>query len=79
MGGPRITRSAHTQAQTRNDQGHAVLHQLLTQCGIALAIMTVVAVALGWLVAGRILRPLRAVTAAQSTPWAAASPCATPQ
>src|SRR5438270_345711 len=39
------------------------LHQGLTQSGIALAIMTVVSIALGWLVAGRVLRPLRAMTA----------------
>jgi two-component system sensor histidine kinase VanS len=39
------------------------LHQLLVRSGIALAIMTVVSVALGWLVAGRVLRPLRAMTA----------------
>jgi len=39
------------------------LHQLLVRSGIALAIMTVVAIALGWLVAGRVLRPLRAMTA----------------
>jgi two-component system sensor histidine kinase VanS len=39
------------------------LHQLLVRSGIALGIMTVVAVALGWLIAGRVLRPLRAMTA----------------
>jgi two-component system, OmpR family, sensor histidine kinase VanS len=39
------------------------LHQGLLQAGIALAIMTVVSIALGWLVAGRVLRPLRAMTA----------------
>ena len=39
------------------------LHQLLVQSGIALAIMTVISIALGWLVAGRVLRPLRAMTA----------------
>jgi signal transduction histidine kinase len=37
------------------------LHQLLVQSGIALAIMTVISIALGWLVAGRVLRPLRAM------------------
>jgi signal transduction histidine kinase len=40
------------------------LHQLLEQSGIALGIMTVASVALGWLVAGRVLRPLRTMTAA---------------
>ena len=39
------------------------LHQLLVRSGIALAIMTVVSIALGWLMAGRVLRPLRAMTA----------------
>ena len=39
------------------------LHQGLIQSGIALAIMTVVSIALGWLVAGRVLRPLRSMTA----------------
>lgn len=39
------------------------LHQLLVQSGVALAIMTVVSLALGWLVAGRVLRPLRSMTA----------------
>jgi two-component system, OmpR family, sensor histidine kinase VanS len=39
------------------------LHQLLVRSGIALAIMTVVSIALGWLVAGRVLRPLRVMTA----------------
>ena len=39
------------------------LHQGLLQAGIALAIMTAVSIALGWLVAGRVLRPLRAMTA----------------
>jgi len=40
------------------------LSQLLTESGIALAIMTVVSVGLGWLVAGRVLRKLRTITAA---------------
>jgi len=44
-------------------QQNAELHQLLTQSGIALAIMVVISIALGWLVAGRVLRPLRAMTA----------------
>jgi two-component system sensor histidine kinase VanS len=39
------------------------LHQGLAQSGIALAIMTAVSIALGWLVAGRVLRPLRTMTA----------------
>jgi signal transduction histidine kinase len=43
---------------------HAVdLHVLLVQSAIALAVMAALAFALGWLVAGRVLRPLRAITA----------------
>jgi signal transduction histidine kinase len=38
------------------------LHVLLEQSGIALAVMAALAFALGWLVAGRVLRPLRAIT-----------------
>jgi len=40
------------------------LRQLLTVSGIALAIMTGLSVGLGWLVAGRVLRKLRTITAA---------------
>jgi signal transduction histidine kinase len=39
------------------------LHALLLQSGIALAVMAVLAFALGWLVSGRVLRPLRTITA----------------
>jgi signal transduction histidine kinase len=39
------------------------LHQFLVQSGIALSIMMVVAIVLGWVVAGRVLRPLRTMTA----------------
>jgi signal transduction histidine kinase len=45
-------------------QHAAELNQLLAVSAIALAIMAVVSVALGWLVAGRVLRPLRDMTAA---------------
>jgi signal transduction histidine kinase len=40
------------------------LHHLLTMSGIALAIMVILAVWLGWLVAGHVLRPLRTITTA---------------
>ena len=39
-------------------------HQLLVAAAVALAIMAAASVALGWLVAGRALRPLQAITAA---------------
>jgi signal transduction histidine kinase len=40
----------------------AALHQLLLQSGIALGIMAVASIWLGWLVAGRALGPLRTIT-----------------
>jgi signal transduction histidine kinase len=39
------------------------LHQLLINSGIALGIVALVAIVLGWLVAGRVLRPVRDITA----------------
>lgn len=39
------------------------LHEGLIESGIALAIMTAVSIAVGWLMAGRVLRPLRVMTA----------------
>ncbi|HWE58826.1 MAG TPA: HAMP domain-containing sensor histidine kinase [Solirubrobacteraceae bacterium] len=39
------------------------LHEGLIQSAIALTIMTAISVVLGWLVAGRVLRPLRTMTA----------------
>ncbi len=47
-----------------NQQRANELQQLLTESGIALAIMTVASIGLGWLVAGRVLRPLRTITTA---------------
>ncbi len=47
-----------------DSQRTAELSALLTDTGIALAIMTVVSIALGWLMAGRVLRPLRTITTA---------------
>jgi two-component system sensor histidine kinase VanS len=38
------------------------LHQGLIQSGITLAIMAIASIVLGWLVAGRVLRPLRKMT-----------------
>jgi signal transduction histidine kinase len=40
----------------------ADLHDLLTRSGIALVIMAVLSIWLGWLVAGRVLRPLQVIT-----------------
>ncbi|MFF5263841.1 sensor histidine kinase [Actinomadura viridis] len=43
-------------------QHHALVREFVLQSGVALAIMLVVSLALGWLVAGRVLRPLRTMT-----------------
>jgi signal transduction histidine kinase len=45
-------------------QRAADMHQLLASSGIALLITAVLSVALGWLAAGRVLRPVRTMTAA---------------
>jgi signal transduction histidine kinase len=47
----------------RSDLEQAALNQILAQSGVALGLMALVSVGLGWLVAGRVLRPLQAVTA----------------
>ena len=57
---PDIAEQARVEAER---QHQATLHALLTYSGVALAIMTVLALALGWLMAGRILRPLRTMIA----------------
>ena len=41
-----------------------VLHQLLTRSAVALALTAVLSIVLGWFMAGRVLRPLRTITAA---------------
>jgi signal transduction histidine kinase len=43
-------------------QRDAALHQLLAKSGLALGLMAVVSVLLGWIFAGRVLRPLRTIT-----------------
>jgi len=56
---------AHLPSQTAlQAQANTDLHQLLVVSGVALAVMALASVVLGWLVAGRVLRPLRAITAA---------------
>jgi signal transduction histidine kinase len=53
------------QSQAPSQPGHNTLTgNLLIASLIALAIMTVISVALGWLIAGRALRPVRDMTAA---------------
>jgi signal transduction histidine kinase len=47
----------------RSQQQIADLHRLEIESAIALAIMAVASMLLGWVVAGRVLRPLRTITA----------------
>jgi signal transduction histidine kinase len=64
------SRSGHGVASRRvseltllaNSGSATALHHLLVYSGLALAIMAVLSVALGWLVAGRVLSPLRTIT-----------------
>jgi signal transduction histidine kinase len=42
----------------------ADLHQLIIESALALAVMAIMSTALGWVVAGRVLRPLRTMTTA---------------
>ena len=59
-----IQSQAHQLQSLAVQQHNALLHQLLVGSWVALAVMTLLSIALGWLVAGRVLRPLRAITAA---------------
>lgn len=56
-----LANNLSTLAQQQRD---AQLHQMLVQSGIGLGIMSVLSIALGWLIAGRVLRPLRTITSA---------------
>jgi signal transduction histidine kinase len=58
---PRVPTAQQVIAQA-HAQSTAALHQLLVDSIIALALMAMVSVWLGWLVAGRALRPLRTIT-----------------
>jgi signal transduction histidine kinase len=60
--GAASTFSGYASKQQAQAQKSADLHQFLVTSGIALAIMAVASVGLGWLVAGRVLRPLRIMT-----------------
>ena len=60
---PEVVRQVHQMYAASVARDRHGLHEGLIQSGIVLAIMTVVSIALGWLVAGRVLRPLRAMTA----------------
>jgi signal transduction histidine kinase len=66
-GGPADLTEAQLEAQFKRDRALAVrqhdaeMHQLLEQSGVALAFMTAFSILLGWLAAGRVLRPLRTI------------------
>jgi signal transduction histidine kinase len=74
LAGPKSTAVRLTPAQSRAvirrmqaaaaSQHASEMHQLLIYSGIALAIMAAISVVPGWIVAGRVLRPLRTITAA---------------
>jgi signal transduction histidine kinase len=52
------------QARAIAVQEHAtVLSELVSRSALVLALMTVLSIALGWFIAGRVLRPLRTITA----------------
>jgi signal transduction histidine kinase len=64
---PHPTSAGHglsvSELQAESDRQHArELHQLLLNSAIALAGMTLISILLGWIVAGRVLRPLRTIT-----------------
>jgi signal transduction histidine kinase len=69
---PRLTRGGHPPqplpglaalGSAASRQRAADLHHLVVESGIALGVMAVVSLALGWLMAGRVLLSLRSITA----------------
>ncbi len=60
---PEVIRQVHQMYEKSVARDRHGLHDGLIQSGIVLASMTIVSIVLGWLVAGRVLRPLRAMTA----------------
>lgn len=65
--GSAVVRAQKVGVQLQNfaaQQRTSELHQLLLYSGLALGVMVLLSVALGWLMAGRVLRPLRTITSA---------------
>jgi len=62
--GPPFGKNPEQLAAAAQAQSQAALHQLLVDSGIALAIMALLSIWLGWVIAGRALRPLRTITRA---------------
>ncbi|MCP2338979.1 sensor histidine kinase [Actinomadura rupiterrae] len=63
-GAPHVSTLSPSAAQALHQQRAVLMHQLLVRSLVALAGMAVASVALGWVVAGRALRPVRTITAA---------------
>jgi signal transduction histidine kinase len=57
-----LVQAAQLKRQAQTQHAHE-LHQLLIESGLALAIMSVLSLAAGWMMAGRVLAPLRTMTA----------------
>ena len=57
------SQAAHFQAQVTHVHD-AAMHRLLIGSALALAIMAVISIGLGWVMAGRVLRPVRTINAA---------------
>jgi signal transduction histidine kinase len=62
ISGPVTLPSPATIAAAARSQSAAALHQLFIDSGIALAVMAVLSIWLGWVIAGRALSPLRTIT-----------------
>jgi signal transduction histidine kinase len=60
---PQCLRFLQLQSDTLDKARGVDLHTLLAQSGLALAVTVVLSITLGWFVAGRVLRPLRDITA----------------
>jgi signal transduction histidine kinase len=59
----RLTPSQGAHLQARITHLHdAAMHQLLIGSGVTLAVMAAISIALGWLIAGRVLRPVRTIS-----------------
>jgi signal transduction histidine kinase len=61
---PHFTSSQLAALKSQAEKLHAFdMHELVMKSGIALGVTAIIAVLLGWLVAGRVLRPVRTISA----------------
>jgi hypothetical protein len=63
-----LVQAAQLKRQAEAQHAHE-LHQLLVESGLALAIMSVLSLAAGWVMAGRVLAPLEAATRPSAASW----------